>query len=210
MTKRGETGFTLIELLVALMIFAMLSAAGVLLLGNAVSAQGAARQHLDAQGDMLRVVALIEADMAQALPRISRTESGMLAPVFFSRTPSEGEPFLQFVRGGWSNLDDTPRPDLQKVEYWLRDGRLERRTFPMVDGAEGGEPALLIDGVESLELAFRDAKGAWIDTWQQSKPLSMPIATRMVIRRRNSSALTLLFQVGTGELDLAGEEDGDG
>ena len=35
----AEHGFTLIELLVALMIFAMLASAGVLLLGNSVSAQ---------------------------------------------------------------------------------------------------------------------------------------------------------------------------
>ena len=44
---RGEQGFTLIELLVALMIFAMLAAAGVLLLGNSVSAQAQIKAQLD-------------------------------------------------------------------------------------------------------------------------------------------------------------------
>ncbi len=208
--KRVEAGFTLIELLVALAIFAMLAAAGVLMLGNAVSAQSAVRQHLDAQGDMLRVSALIDSDMAQALPRVSRTEAGTLAPAFFSRAPTGEEPFLQFVRGGWANLDDAPRPDLQKVEYWLRDGRLERRTYPMVDGAEGGDPALLVDGVDALQLAFRDAKGVWADQWQQPGPLAMPIAMRMIVTRRDAPPLVLMFRVGTGTLDLGGGKDGHG
>ncbi|MGE4411088.1 MAG: type II secretion system protein GspJ [Sphingomonadales bacterium] len=208
--KRAEAGFTLIELLVALSIFAMLSAAGVLLLGNAVSAQGAIQRNLEAQGDLLRVVALLDADMAQALPRISRTESGLLAPAFFSRAPSNDEPFLQFVRGGWTNMDDAPRSDLQKVEYWLRDGKLERRTYPMVDGAEGGEPAMLIDGVDSLALSFRDARGVWRDEWQQSRAQAMPIAMRMVIGRKAHAPLTLLVRVGAGEIDLSGKEDADG
>ena len=38
-TSKAAGGFTLIELLVALMIFALLASASVLLLGNSVSAQ---------------------------------------------------------------------------------------------------------------------------------------------------------------------------
>ena len=44
---KGDDGFTLIELLVALMIFAMLASAGVLLLGNSVSAQAQVKARLD-------------------------------------------------------------------------------------------------------------------------------------------------------------------
>ena len=46
MTRGREAGFTLVELLVALVIFAMLSAAGVLLLSSSVRAQGAATEAL--------------------------------------------------------------------------------------------------------------------------------------------------------------------
>ena len=45
--RHAQAGFTLIELLVALMIFAMLAAAGVLLLGNSVSAQAQVKARLD-------------------------------------------------------------------------------------------------------------------------------------------------------------------
>ena len=196
--RSAQQGFTLIELLVALSIFAMLAAAGVLLLGNAVSAQGAVKRHLDGQGDMTRVVALIDQDMAQALPRISRTESGLLAPAFFSRPPSDEAPFLHFVRGGWSNPDDVPRASVQKVEYWLRGGRLERRGYPMVDGAAGDEPALLLDDVRALSVAFREPGGEWIDLWQRDRPLAMPVAMRMVVTRAGQPPLTLLFRIGGG------------
>lgn len=208
--KQAEAGFTLIELLVALFIFAMLAAAGVLLLGNAVSAQGAIKQNLDGQGDMLRVVALLDADMAQAVPRISRLENGLLAPAFFSRSPADNEPFLQFVRGGWTNMDDAPRSELQKVEYWLRNGQLERRTYPMVDGSIGKDPAILMDGVEALQLAFRDQKGVWVEQWQSSAPAAMPIAVRMVLIRKGRPPLTLLFRIGVGEIDLNEQVPGGG
>lgn len=208
--KRAERGFTLIELLVALSIFAMLSAAGVMLLGNAVSAQGQIAEKLEEQGGMLRVAALLDQDMTQALPRISRTESGLLAPVFFARKPSSSEAFLHFVRGGWDNLDDAPRATVQKVEYWLRDGKLERRTYPMLDGAQGNDPAVLLDDVQMIELAFRDAKGAWLEEWQQTDPKAMPVAARMTITRKGEAPLTLMFIVGTGEAELPEGQDENG
>src|SRR3546814_4057874 len=45
--RMRRNGFTLIELLVALVIFAMLAGAGVLLLGNSVAGQGTVRERLD-------------------------------------------------------------------------------------------------------------------------------------------------------------------
>jgi len=193
----AEQGFTLIELLVALSIFAMLAAAGVMLLGNAVSAQGQISAHLEQQGGILRVVSLIDQDLGEAVPRITRTESGLLAPVFFSRAASDSEPILEFVRGGWTNLDNAARPDLQKVQYWLRGGRLERRTYIQLDGGQGGDPATLIESVQSLTLGFRDEKGEWHDVWQNEDPRAMPSAVRMVLQRQGYPPLTLMFKVGS-------------
>lgn len=205
----AENGFTLIELLVALVIFAMLSAAGVMLLGNAVSAQSQVSVHLDDKNSTQRIVSLIDQDMHEAIPRISRTENGLLAPVFFSRVPSGNEPFLQFVRGGWTNFGDAGRPDIQKVEYWLHGGKFERRSYPMVDGAKAGDPALLMDGVSSIELSFRDASGAWIDQWQSKQPLEMPSAVRMVITGTGQAPLTLMFRVGLEQKPMQAESATD-
>jgi len=208
--RSAQQGFTLIELLVALSIFATLSAAGVMLLGNAVSAQGQIAEKLEEQGGMLRVAALLDQDMGQAVPRISRTESGLLAPVFFAREPSQNAAFLHFVRSGWANLDDAPRANVQKVEYWLRDGKLERRTYPMLDGAQGNEAAVLIDDVSAITLGFRDATGVWADEWQQADPAAMPVAARITITRSGEAPLTLMFIVGTGDADTPKGPEGAG
>lgn len=193
-----ETGFTLIELLVALMIFAMLAAAGVLLLGNSVSAQAQIKLRLDDMAAVQRAGGALAADLGQAVPRISRTEAGTLAPAFWSHREGESAPVLQFVRGGWDNLGDLPRPSLQKVEYWVRQGRLERRTFAQVDGAAGDEPAALLDHVEDVALRFRDAGGEWRDEWAPTQPDLMPRAVEMTVTRTGEPPVTLRFLVGPG------------
>lgn len=197
--RSAEYGFTLVELLVALLIFALLSMAGVALLRGSVSAQGAVSDHLDRLADVQRAVAALDADLAQATVRISRTEAGTLAPAFFSRGAQSDAPILQFVRGGWSNPDGARRSTLQKVEYWWRDGRIERVGYPQVDGAVPSDPASLIEEVSGLSLQFRDARGEWRDDWTPAQPGLMPRLVEMVITRKGRPALTLRFVVGPGE-----------
>lgn len=169
-----------------------------MLLSNAASAQGQLRTHMEKQGTMLRVATLIDQDMREVRSRITRTQNGLLAPAFFSREPSEAQPFLLFVRGGWSNLDDRPRPDLQKIEYWLRDNKLERASYPMLDGAAASAPAVLLDNVETLGIAYRDARGVWVDQWQRADPDALPNAIRLTITRQGEAPLTLMFKIGVG------------
>lgn len=196
--RSAQQGFTLIELLVALTIFAMLAGAGVLLLGNSVSAQAQVKIRLDELAAVQRAGGAIGGDLAQALPRISRTENGTLAPAFWAHRGGEGAPVMQFVRGGWSNLNQMPRSSLQKIEYWVRQGRLERRSYPFVDGAFGSEPAVLLDGIEDVVLRFRDARGDWREDWTPGQPDLMPRAVEAVVTRRGEPPVTLRFLVGPG------------
>lgn len=207
---KGDAGFTLIELLVALMIFAMLAAAGVLLLGNSVSAQAQIKLRLDDMAAVQRAGGALAADLGQAVPRISRTEAGTLAPAFWSHREGESVPVLQFVRSGWDNLGDLPRPSLQKVEYWVRQGRLERRTYAQVDGAAGDEPAALLEHVEDVALRFRDAKGDWRDEWAPTQPDLMPRAVEMTVTRTGEPPVTLRFLVGPGPMEKLEAEASSG
>ncbi|HVJ00006.1 MAG TPA: type II secretion system minor pseudopilin GspJ [Sphingomonas sp.] len=200
-------GFTLIELLVALLIFAMLSAAGVMLLSGTVSAQGAVTARLDDMAAIERASSLMTADLAQALPRISRTQNGKLAPAFYAEaTIGPERPALLLVRGGWDNLDgNADRPTIQKVEYWLVDGRLERRSHPYVDGTAATDATPLIEGITSARLRFRDASGAWRKDWAAVQPDLLPSAVELTFSRRGAP-LRLLFLVGPG---AAPENDDD-
>lgn len=205
--RSAEHGFTLIELLVALTIFAMLAGAGVLLLGNSVSAQSAIRIRLDGLAAVQRTDGVLSSDLGQAVSRISRTETGTLAPAFFARPAGESGPVMQFVRSGWSNLDGAPRSSLQKVEYWVRLGRLERRSYPLVDGAPGSEAAVLLENVQGATLRFRDQYGAWLDQWTPTQPEVMPRAVELVIQRSSGEPpVTLVYLVAPGPKEKTPEE----
>lgn len=199
--RSAEHGFTLIELLVALAIFGLIAGAGVLLVGNSVSAQGAIKVRLDDMAAVERADGALSADLGQAISRISRTDTGTLAPAFFSNPNGETTPVLQFVRAGRANVSDAPRSSLQKVEYWVRAGRLERRSYDAVDGGVARDPAILLENVETVTLRFRDAKGEWIDSWIPTQPDLLPRAVEMQVVRKGEAPLTLRFAVGPGPLE---------
>lgn len=199
--ENAQTGFTLIELLVALMIFAMLAGAGVLLLGNSVSAQAQVKARLDDMAAIQRAGGAIGGDLGQAVARITRTESGTLAPAFWADPQGEGQPVMQLVRGGWDNLGDLPRPSLQKIEYWVRQGRLERRSYAQLDGAAREEPAALLDHVEAVTLRFRDTEGKWREAWTPSQPDLLPRAVEMTLTRTGEPPVMLRFLVAPGPVE---------
>lgn len=198
MSKRPtaqEGGFTLIELLVALLIFSLLAAAGVLLLRGSVDTQTAVRNHLDALGDAQRGIATLDSDLSQAVVRISRLREGSSAPAFFGRKAQQSEPLMQFVRGGWSNPGNQRHPSIQRVEYWWRNGKVERVSYPIVDGAEASEPTALFDHVTDLKIRYRAPKGDWLDVWGK-EPNKLPVAVELVVTRAGEPPLTLNFLVG--------------
>lgn len=194
----AQQGFTLLELLVALLIFAMLSLAGVALLRGSVSAQAGVRDHLDRLADVQVAMAAIEADLAQATVRISRTQAGTLAPAFFAAGKDADRSILQLVRLGWSNPGNATRPTVQKVEYWLREGRLERVGYPQVDGAAPSDPAVLLADVTALALRFRNKRGEWLEDWRPAQPDLLPVLVEMTVTRRDRPPLTMRFLVGPG------------
>lgn len=195
----SEHGFTLIELLVALFIFGLLAAAGVALLSGTVSAQSAVLGRLDQDGQGRRMSALLTADLAQAVPRISRTENGALAPAFFAAPAGAGMPLFHLVRAGRDNPDDVARPGVEKIEYWLVDGRLERRAYPALDGTPAGPPLVLAEHLARVDVAFRDASGGWASSWTPAQGDQLPLAVRLILQGDGRAApLTMLFLVGPG------------
>lgn len=193
MTRAREQGFTLVEVMVALLIFGMIASAGVALLSFSVRAQGAATVALDDLGAVNRLSSILTADLAQARDRPTRDMGGTLLPAFVGG--AGGTPLLRFVRGGWANLDAAPRSTLQKVEYRLTTGGLERIGYPALDGAAPLPPALLLDRVQQVTLRFRYA-GAWSDRWEGNPLSALPQAVEMQVVREDGRNYRMLFLVG--------------
>lgn len=192
--RQSEGGFTLIEMLIALVIFGMITAAGVTLLTLTVRTQESADRQLDSLGGLRRTGALLNADLAQAAPRVHRNGDGQ--PVAAFAGGNGGEALLMaFVRRGWED-DSVFRPSLQRVEYRLRDGRLERWRYDAVDG-EGRAVAMpLLDGVRRVQLRYRDRDGSWRDRWDPTDVARLPVAVELVSDSAGHGQVRQLFLVG--------------
>jgi general secretion pathway protein J len=186
-------GFTLVEMLVALLIFGMLTAAGVSLLSFSVRAQETSDRSLGELSQVRRMGALLTTDLGQAAPRLYRNERGEVRPAFSTEASS-----MSFVRRGWENLDGSPRPSLQRVEYRLSGDRLERVHYPMVDGAAPADALVLASGLRRLTFRYRGADGGWRDSWSPQDPREMPRAVELMIETERLGALRQLFLVGAG------------
>ena len=193
---RREAGFTLVELMVALLIFAMLSAAGVALLSFSVRSQEAADARLGELAQIRRANALLTSDLAQAAPRLSRDEAGVVRAAFGGGTGAADAPALLLVRRGWDNYDGAARSSLQKVEYRLVGDRLERTAYRYVDGAASLGPVTLVDGVRAIRLRYRDERGEWRERWDPTQLSQMPRAVELILTPRDRPPVRQLFLVG--------------
>jgi general secretion pathway protein J len=192
----SEQGFTLVELLVSLLIFGMLSAAGVALLTFSVRAQDLADERLDQLADVRRFGAIVTSDLAQAAPRVTRDDTGATRAAFVDGSGETGAASFLLVRRGWENLDGSPRPSLQKVQYRVSEGRLERIAYRYLDGAAEMEPVPLLEGVRSLRLSYRDRKGEWRERWDPTQIAELPTAIEMVFDIEGSGTIRQLFLIG--------------
>lgn len=191
--EAGQRGFTLVELMVALLIFSMISAAGVMLLSASVKTQAAVSEKLDALAAQQRLNAVLTNDLAQALPRTNRNGAGDRAPAF--QAGPQGFPLI-FVRSGWSNPTGASRSNLQKVEYRLQEGRLERLAYAMTDGAEVLEPSIFLENASDARLRFR-VKGEWRESWDPERADALPDALELTMGGANVQTRQL-FLVGNG------------
>ncbi|MDP2214169.1 type II secretion system minor pseudopilin GspJ [Phenylobacterium sp.] len=189
-------GFTLVEMLVTLLVFSLLSAAGVAVLGFAADNRAVVRERMDAIAALQSARALIKTDLEQIAHRRTRADGG--AP---GRSLSGGEtaaaPSLAFTRRGWDNPDAAPRASMQHVEYRLVEDRLERRVRAALDGAALGPPQVLLRGVRALKVDFY-ARGVWTPAWAPSADRPLPQAIRLQIDHAEFGEVTQLVLLPGG------------
>ncbi len=199
-TSSEKNGFTLIEMMVALLIFSMLSVAGVILLRGAVNNSEVTAESLNEMAAMQRFVSLMEADLNQVIARTYRDQNGDRTVAFAGQEDDDqSNVFLAFTSGGQSNVNDAPRSNLQRIEYRLRDQKIARLHYEMIDGGVISEPADLLSGVSGLEIRYRDKGGLWLNDWRTERLTDLPRALELQFMQ-NGRAYRHVFLVGTGYL----------
>lgn len=165
MNHRMQRGFTLLELLVAVGVFAVMA---VMAYGGLKSVLDS-RKQTDAQAQRLAAVQLtftrLERDIEQMTNRRIRDEFG--DPKAALLASSGREVMVEFTHAGWSNPANELRSHLQRVAYTVKDNKLYRAYWLVLDRAQDSTPVqtVILDPVKSMEWRFMDNAGNWQTGW---------------------------------------------
>lgn len=192
-------GFTLLELLIAIAVFAIMAA----LAYGGLSSVLRAREATAAGALRLRAVQqtmlLLGRDLDQAVPRSIRDQYGDVKPALYG-----GADWIEFTHDGWANPTGALRSELQRVAYAVRDKKLVRDSWQVLDRAPDSTPyeATLLNGVTSLTLRYLDAADTWQESWptQQQQgiapqQLPLPRAVEVTLKLKPWGSITRLFRL---------------
>lgn len=188
-----RNGFTLVEMLIALALFAVIAVGALGLLRFSVDAELASRNKTESIAAQRRFLSVWTADLAQAVPRPSRDQSGAARPAFEANRDGV---VIRFTRSGWDNVDGAPRPSLQKVEYRLTASALVRAGYPFPDGAapEAGAEVLPLTALPTVR--FRTKDGNWRDRWEPQLTTELPVAIELLVPQMGVPPLRIVSLVG--------------
>lgn len=189
----ARNGFTLVEMLIALALFAVIAVGALGLLRFSVDAELASRARTETIAAQRRFLSVWTADLAQAVPRPSRDQSGAPHPAFEAGTDGV---VIRLTRSGWDNLDGAPRPGLQKVEYRLTAKALVRSGYPFPDGASPEPPAEVLPITGPPTVRFRTKDGNWRDRWEPQLQTELPVAVELLLPQAGVPPLRIVSLVG--------------
>ena len=154
--RHTRKAFTLLEMLVALGVFAIIGVLSSRILLGMVDVSAATADHAAELAALQRAVAVVERDVEQLVRRTVRDEYGDSRDA----VAMDAEALLELTRYGWQNPLGAPRAELQRIAYVLRDEKLVRLFWPILDRAGDTEPIVqvLLYGVEDVDFLAHDDK----------------------------------------------------
>ena len=202
MARSGASGLTLIELLVALVVFGIF----------AVMAYGGLARLLDGRArlnaeqrvwqDLSAAFLRLSDDLGHARARRVRDVAGFFLPAFSGRpydSRALAEPSLELTRGGELHYGEGLHSDLRRVAWQLRDGRLIRIAWPVLDRAPTTKPVEsdLLGDVETFEVKFQGQTGGPGENWPPAgtQPDALPSAVEVTLAIRGVGRFRRLFLV---------------
>lgn len=193
--RSAEHGFTLIEMLIALSIFAMIAAAGVLLLRGSIDTQLQMATRLDEGSAMIRLRALLASELASAQPRVGRGPAGE------ERAAMQGTADgLRFIH---ASAGEPGEAALSATRYAIENGALVRHATRALDGPADGTAAVLIRAIDSAQWRYRDATGAWSNSWNPTDARALPRAVELTVVEKGAAPIMLRFTVAPDGLPPA-------
>jgi general secretion pathway protein J len=195
-------GFTLIELLVALVIFGIFSMLAYAGLGRLLEGRGRLTEEQRVWQELSQAFLRISDDLAHARVRTIRDTGGFQQPAFVGRPfdpRALAEPSLEMTRGGELHYGEGVHSDLRRVGYRLRDGRLFRITWPVLDRAPVTVPieAPLLGEVEAFDLQFYGQSGGAGAIWPAAGGAidALPRAVEVTLAVKDLGRFKRLFLV---------------
>jgi len=195
-------GFTLLELMVAMAIFAIMAAIAYSGLNNVLIARQQTEAHAEQLHQLQLTMGWLARDVEQIIDRGVRNEYGEVLP------PVVGNDFegylLEITRGGWRNPANQARSHLQRVAYAVRDEKLVRTYWWMLDRAEDSKPYenILLDGVKGMEIRYLGADDEWRSSWPElsttggASPQVIPRAIEVNVDTKQYGKISRLLRVG--------------
>lgn len=202
---KQQRGFTLVEIMIAVLIAAILSVMAFEAMQQALDNRErvrAAEQRVRAVQNTMR--SFVQ-DFSQLVPRPVREPLGSeYQPAVQARTTTTSE--VSFTRGGWMNPAGLSRATLQRVRYAVRDGRLYRDYWTVLDAQLEPQPQSkeLLTGVKDFRVRFMNDGRNWQDGWP---PPSLntapderwmrwrPIAVEVTVELEDWGKLTRIVEV---------------
>ena len=203
-----QRGFTLIEVLVALFISAIVAVMAYGGLSSALAQRETIQQNAERTKDMLQFWTLLERDVMQMVAKPIRDGYEQQQPALVGGVANID--FLAFTRSGWYNPAGNPRSHLQRVNYTLQDGAIQRAMWADVDATSLSEAqtAVVLEEVEEVFVRFlrvgqgsRDdgLGGEWLDEWALRDPDKwldvLPAAVEVIVVTRDWGEVRRLFEV---------------
>ena len=196
-----QRGFTLVEIMVAVLIAAIL---GVMAF-EAMQQAMVSRDRVKASADRLQSLQFTMRSFVQDFSQLNARP--VREPLGEGYQPAiSGGDEVVFTRAGWMNPVGLERTTLQRVRYALREDKLVREYWVVLDAQLAPAPAsrVLLDGVRSFSVRYMNDGRNWQDTWPPATTAGTrterelrwrPIAVEVTLELADWGRLTRIIEV---------------